>query len=104
VTPKALVEIKRVLLQIRKSPRGRKARDFVSIAQRLGRIRDKRGKEPTYVREVNPALSPPLSIPDHGARDLKIGTARSIIDMLLDDVSEWEVFLNQADGEGDGDK
>ena len=88
---------------MRKSPQGRKARDLVSIAQRVGRIRDNRGKEPTYVRAVNPALSPPLSIPDHGARDLKIGTAKNIIDMLLDDVSEWEIFLNQAQGDGDGD-
>lgn len=103
MTPKALAQIKRELFQMRKSPQGRKARDLVSIAQRVGRIRDNRGKEPTYVRAVNPALSPPLSIPDHGARDLKTGTAKNIIDMLLDDVSEWEIFLNQAQGDGDGD-
>lgn len=87
---------------MRKSPQGKKARDLVSIALRVGRVRDNRGKEPTYVREVDPSLSPPLSIPDHGARDLKTGTTRNIIDALLDDVSEWEIFLNQAQGEGDG--
>ncbi len=85
---------------MRKSPQGKKARDLVSIALRVGRIRDNRGKEPTYVRVVNPALSPPLSIPDHSARDLKTGTAKNIIDTLLDDVSEWEIFLSQdADDE-----
>lgn len=87
---------------MRKSPQGKKARDLVSIALRLGRVRDNRGKEPTYVREVSPSLSPPLSIPDHGGKDLKTGTTRNIIDTLLDDVFEWEIFINQAQGEDDG--
>lgn len=86
-------------MQIRRSPQGRKAREFISIAHKLGRIRDNRGKEPTYVRTRDPALSPPLSIPDHGARDLKIGTAKCIIDVLLDDVSDWELFLDEANSE-----
>jgi hypothetical protein len=36
---------------------------------------------------------PPLSIPNHG--DLKIGTARSIVNTLLNDVDEWEIYLKE---------
>ncbi|MDD5321496.1 MAG: hypothetical protein PHD43_12940 [Methylococcales bacterium] len=97
MTPKALKKIKKDLLQMRKSPQGRKAEEFISLAQKLGRKKDNRGKEPTYVREREPALSPPLSIPAHGASDMKIGTARSIIDMLLDDVSDWELYFIEAE-------
>ena len=72
---KTLSKIKRELLQIYKSPQGRKA------------------LEPTYTRERDPALAPPLSIPNHG--DLKIGTARSIVNTLLNDVDEWEIYLKE---------
>jgi hypothetical protein len=41
-------------------------------------------------------LSPPLSIPNHSS-DVKPGTARSIIDALLNDVNEWELALDQED-------
>lgn len=86
---------------MRKSPQGRKSDEFVSLAGRLGRVRDPRGKEPTYVRESDPTLSPPLSIPDHGAKDIKPGTARSIIDALLSDVDDWEQFLAEHEDEDD---
>lgn len=39
---------------------------------------------------------PPLSIPGH-TRDLKPGTARSIIDILLNDVDDWEIYLLEAE-------
>ena len=102
VTPKKLAELKRELLEIRKSPHGRKPRLFESMATRVGRVRDNRGKEPTYVRKIDPALSPPLSIPNHGGKDLKSGTARSIIDALLDDISEWEIYNDQNSSEDNG--
>jgi hypothetical protein len=35
----------------------------------------------------------PLSIPRHGGRDLSVGTQRSILDQLEDDVLAWEVRL-----------
>jgi hypothetical protein len=94
---KALKKIKRELLEMRKSPHGHSADEFISIAQKLGRKKDGRGKEPTYVRELDPALSPPLSIPRHGSKDLKAGTAKSIIDALLDDVSHWEEYLSELE-------
>lgn len=100
VTPKALKKIKNLLEQMRRSPSGRKADDFVSIAKQLGRVRDHRGKEPTYVRENNPALSPPLSIPGHPG-DIKPGTARNIIDALLDDVDEWAIHLQEVEDDDD---
>ena len=96
MTPKAISEIKRELMQMRRSPQGRKEADLVSLAKRLGRRLSDRGKEPNYVRERDPALSPPLSIPRHGSKDLKTGTAKNIIDMLLDDVSDWEIYLNEV--------
>lgn len=86
------------LEEMRRSPRGRSAKELVKIAGQLGRYLDPRGSEPNYVRKDNPALSPPLSIPGHAA-DLKIGTAISIIDALLSDVDEWEIFLLETDDE-----
>ena len=44
---KTLFKIKRELLQIYKSPQGRKALEFESLAKQLGRYKDNRGKEPT---------------------------------------------------------
>ncbi len=79
-----------------KSPQNRKPEVFISIAKQLGRRKENRGKEPTYTRERDPALSPPLSIPNHPG-DLKIGTARSIIDALLSDVDDWEIYLMERD-------
>lgn len=96
VNSKILSKIKRQLLAMRKAPQGRKAAELAAIAKLLGRYRDSRGKEPTYVRTRDPALSPPLSIPGH-SRDLKPGTARSIIDILLNDVDDWEIYLLEVE-------
>lgn len=92
---KALKKIKRQLKEMEKSPYNRKPEDFVSIAKQLGRTRANRGKEPTYTRERDPSLSPPLSIPNHPG-DVKLGTARSIIDALLNDVDDWEIYLSDV--------
>lgn len=92
MTKNNLDKIKRELREMRKSPAGRTAKDLQKIAVKLGRVKDPRGKEPNYVRKKDPSLSPPLSIPGHTG-DLKIGTAISIIDALLDDVDEWSTYL-----------
>lgn len=63
-------------------------------ANAVGRQKENRGKEPTWVRKLDPHLSPPLSIPNH-SKDIKAGTARSIIDQLLADIDEWEQFIDQ---------
>lgn len=101
MNPKNLAKLKKQLQEMRRSPQGRKASDFVSIAKQLGMARDSRGKEPTYVRESDPSLTPPLSIPGHTG-DLKVGTAVSIIDALLSSVDDWEIFL-AADTENETD-
>jgi hypothetical protein len=93
---KALKKIKRQLKEMEKSPFNRKSSDFVSLAKQLGRVKDNRGKEPTYTRERDPTLSPPLSIPNHSV-DVKPGTARSIIDALLSDVADWEDYLAKSE-------
>lgn len=90
-----LSKIRRQLQEMRRSPQNRTRTDFEAIAKQLGRKKDNRGKEPTYVREIDPALSPPLSIPGHSG-EMKVGTARSIIDALLNDVDDWELFLQGA--------
>ena len=94
---KKLAEIKRELKGMYQSPQNRNHKDFISIAKQLGRREVKRGKEPTYVKDDNPVLCPPLSIPKHG--DLKVGTARSIIQALLNDVDVWEIFLMEAEND-----
>ncbi len=89
---KTLKKIKRQLQEMYKSPYNRKPEAFISIAKQLGRTLANRGKEPTYIREHDPVLSPPLSIPNHPG-DMKPGTARSIISTLLSDVDDWEIYL-----------
>ena len=96
MNPKTLKKIKRQLKEMEKSPFNRNADAFISIAKQLGRAKDNRGKEPTYTRERDPELSPPLSIPNHPG-DVKPGTARSIIDALLSDVDDWELYLLESD-------
>jgi hypothetical protein len=59
-----------------------------AVAGAVGRVRDPRGKEPTWVSEELPSR-PPLSIPGH-PRDLNKFTARSILDQLEEDVDELE--------------
>lgn len=95
---KKLKKIKLELNEMRRSPFNRKPSELSSIAKQLGRTIDNRGKEPTYVRAREPALSPPLSIPKHPG-DLKPGTARNIIEALLSDVDDWEIHLMEKDDE-----
>lgn len=92
MTPKALKKIKQQLKGLQKSPQNHNYKDFVALALQLGRVKDNRGKEPTYVRVSDPRLSPPLSIPKHSG-DMKPRTAKSIIDALLSDVDEWELYF-----------
>lgn len=98
---KKLAKLQTELEQLRSNPIGIKPKSLVRIAKRLGRTR-KPGftNEPTYVRTIDPAFSPPLSIPNHPT--LKPGTARSIIAALLDDVDTWKIFLQQQVGGYEG--
>jgi len=76
-----------------------KAIAFQRLANSLGRNPDKsRGKEPTWVSRDFPELRP-LSIPDHGGRDIPYGTKQSILNQLEDDVYSWEELLLQQESE-----
>lgn len=89
---KKISKIKLAIREMHMSPQGRKSEDLISIALQLERKLFKRGKEPTYVKEIDPCLSPPLSIPNHSG-DMAIGTVRSILNQLLSDCDEWEMHL-----------
>jgi hypothetical protein len=100
MTPNHLAKIKRTLQQMRRSPSGIKTMELEGLARALGRHAVSRGKEPTYIRDADPRLTSPLSIPGH-ATDLRVGTAINIIKALLDDVAVWEAHLR---GGNDGSK
>jgi hypothetical protein len=72
--------------------RGVKSAELESLAQRLGRTRAKRGKEPTWVNEELPETRP-LSIPNH-LGDLNRFTVRSILDHLEADLDRYEELLS----------
>lgn len=91
MTPKQLVKVRAELRAILLHPANRRAAELQALARAAGRVLVKRGKEPTWVREKDPALSPPLSIPDHST-DMKVGTVKSIVNQLLDDCDEWEIY------------
>jgi hypothetical protein len=63
--------------------------DVANLAERLGRRREDRGKEPTWVSDFD---IPNLSIPMHSG-DLKKGTQKSILIQLEDDLIAWEERL-----------
>lgn len=85
-----LIKLKRKLGDFR-SRGGIKSRELESFAKRLGRFRDDRGKEPTWVNEQFPTLRP-LSIPHHST-DLNKNTARAMLDQLQEDIEKWEEEL-----------
>lgn len=89
-------KLKKELKQMRMNFTSYPSRDLETFARAVGRQLDSRGKEPNWVRKIDPELSPPLSIPNHSA-ELKAGTARSIIDQLLADLDEWDIHLDQLD-------
>jgi hypothetical protein len=98
-----LEKIEQELLDLRRSPQGVRASDLVALAGKLGRTRTNRGKEPTYER---PALFPnspayPLTIPGHPG-DLRVGTVKSIVNALLNDVDEWKQRLDQDEAAAGG--
>lgn len=97
-----LRKLKRELDQLADPPRPVKASVLESIAKKLGRRQRKgqRTSEPAWIREEEPLLCPPLSIPHH-SKDLKTWTARSIIDALLSDVDVWEIHLQSKEDEGE---
>ena len=96
----ALKRLKAELKQLRSNFAPMKSNVLEGYASAVGRQMENRGKEPTWVRKLDPHLSPPLSIPNH-SKDVKAGTARSIIDQLLADVDEWEQFIDSDENTDD---
>jgi len=93
---KKLGKIRRELRDIAKQPHGRASSELEGLAHRLGRKKEDRGKEPTWTRKLDPALSPPLSIPHHST-DLSVGVCKSVVSALLDDCDDWEQHLNSLE-------
>ncbi len=85
-----LIKLKKKLSDFRNRG-GIKSRELESFAKSLGRYRDDRGKEPTWVNAQFPTLRP-LSI-SHHSTDLNKYTARGMLDQLQEDVEKWEEEL-----------
>jgi hypothetical protein len=73
-----------------------KALEIQNVAKQLGRKKVKRGKEPVWESMEFHDLRP-LSIPDHGGRDLSPGVLRSILNQLEDDLVSWDERITQQD-------
>lgn len=81
-------------LQSRGGVRPRELEDF---ARSLGRKLYDRGSHPTWVSTIFSDL-PPVSIPNHGGRDLNRFTKNGILDQLEADIERFEA---QIAAEGD---
>lgn len=93
-----LRKLRRELQEIRANPFGRRDRDLVGYAKAVHRTKSLVGKHPTYVRDGDPALAPPLSIPAHRG-DMAPGTVQCIVDILLSDLDAWEIHLMLSEEE-----
>lgn len=68
--------------------------ELESLAKALGRVQNKRGKEPTWVNQTFPDLRP-LRIPRHGSKDLNKYTANAILDQLELDIDKFEELIEE---------
>lgn len=79
-----------------------KAAEVQSLAARLGRQLADRGKHPMWVNSQFPKLRP-LSIPDHGGRDLSLRVRKCVLLQLEDDVLAWDEWISKReDSNGNG--
>lgn len=88
MSPKKLKKLRKKIEALRRRG-GISTGELEAIAQKLGRKRHKRGKEPNWVSEIL-LDSFPISIPGHGS--LNKFTARNILDRLEQDVDAIEEF------------
>lgn len=88
-----LNKLKKQLARLRNGSASIKSTELKRFAKQLGRVRDSRGKEPTYVSELLP-YSRPISIPDHPGT-LKRFTAENILDAFEQDIYALEEELEQ---------
>lgn len=98
-------KLKRILAELERlrerGCKGVKSRELENLATSLGRQQHKRGKEPTWVHETLDRM--PISIPNHGGKDLNRFTARNIINSLEADVEAWEERIKAEEHEDHGD-
>ena len=73
-----------------------RAGDVQGLAARLGRKLADRGKHPIWVSSVFPALRP-LSIPDHGGRDLSARVKKCVLVQLEDDIEAWDQVISEKE-------
>jgi hypothetical protein len=73
-----------------------KARELQAFAKKLGRESVVRGKEPAWESTEFDGLNP-VSIPDHGGKDLANGTQKSILDSLEDDLLAFEERVDKEE-------
>ena len=81
-----------------------RASDLESLAARFGRALGKRGKHPMW-ENLNLASRPPLSIPDHGQRDVSHTVRKVCFSVLQGDIDAWGDWLKQTEvsnGNGEG--
>jgi hypothetical protein len=82
-------KLRRHLNRLRnKAGSGLASAELERLAEALGRVRSKRGSEPTWVSELFPDLRP-ISIPHH-SKPLARYTAMSILDSLELDLERIE--------------
>lgn len=98
-----LFKIRKEIEKVRRQG-GVRASDLQRIARLVGRRLATRGKEPNWVSDSLPS-SRPISIPDHGGRDMRRGTVRSILNDLEGDVDSLEALLEDGDdGESENEQ
>ena len=84
---KQIAELRRKISRLRRKG-GIKSSELESLAKRFGRVRHKRGSEPTWVDNEHPNLRP-LAIPHHG-KELNRFTAQNILNQLESDLDALE--------------
>ena len=86
-----LKRLRRKIDEMRQRSSNIRTSELVSLAEALGRVASKRGKEPTYI-SVLLTNSKPISIPNHPG-SLWRYTAENILDALEQDLFNLEEFL-----------
>jgi len=64
---------------------------LIRLARKLGRRLASRGKHPTWINPLLPNARP-VSIPDHGGRELNRNTVGAILDQLEGDLDALEAI------------
>jgi hypothetical protein len=100
ITHRKLAKLRREIENLRAAKHNIKPADLTSMAKRLGRALENRGKHPTWKSELIPS-SNPLSIPGHPT--IKSTTAMSILDELEADIDRLSELLNDPRGEKNAD-